>query len=80
MSGLGKEFLDIQATIECRFTLKHLGDMMRTYMMKNLNAYIVYNLDKGPKISLKIFKLKNCLFAATNTVKNNDKEKRLYSG
>ena len=45
MSGLGKEFLDIQATIECRFTLKHLGDMMRTYVMKNLNAYIVYNLD-----------------------------------
>ena len=27
-----KEFLDIQATIECGFTLKRLRDMTRTYM------------------------------------------------
>ena len=27
-----KEFLEIQATIECRFTLKRVGDMLRTYM------------------------------------------------
>ena len=27
----GKEFLDIQATIECGFTLKRLRDMTRTY-------------------------------------------------
>ena len=28
----GKEFLDIQGPyIECRFTLKHVRDMMRTY-------------------------------------------------
>ena len=26
-----KEFLDIQATIECRFTLKRVRDMIRTY-------------------------------------------------
>ena len=26
-----KEFLDIQATIECRLTLKCVGDMTRTY-------------------------------------------------
>ena len=26
-----KEFVDIQATIECEFTLKHVGDMTRTY-------------------------------------------------
>ena len=26
-----KEFLDIQATIECGFTLKRLRDMTRTY-------------------------------------------------
>ena len=25
-----KEFLDIQATIECIFTLKRVGDMIRT--------------------------------------------------
>ena len=27
----GKEFLDIQVTIECGFTLKRLRDMIRTY-------------------------------------------------
>ena len=26
-----KEFLDIQATMECAFTLKHVRDMIRTY-------------------------------------------------
>ena len=28
---LRKEFLDIQATIECGFTLKHVRDMIRTH-------------------------------------------------
>ena len=28
---LSKEFLDIQATIECEFTLKRVRDMIRTY-------------------------------------------------
>ena len=31
MSVLSKEFLDIQATIECGFTLKRVRDMTRTY-------------------------------------------------
>ena len=31
MPALSKEFLDIQATIECGFTLKHVCDMTRTY-------------------------------------------------
>ena len=29
--GFRKEFLDIQASIECGFTLKLVGDMTRTY-------------------------------------------------
>ena len=29
-----KEFLDIQATIECGFTLKHVRDMARTYIQE----------------------------------------------
>ena len=29
--ALRKEFLDIQATLECRFTLKRVFDMIRTY-------------------------------------------------
>ena len=28
---LSKEFLDIQATMECGFTLKHVSDMIKTY-------------------------------------------------
>ena len=31
-----KEFLDIQATIECRFTLKRVRDMTRTYSTGDL--------------------------------------------
>ena len=31
MPALSKEFLDIQATIECGFTLKHVCDLTRTY-------------------------------------------------
>ena len=30
-----KEFLDIQATIECGFTLKRVRDMTRTYSQKH---------------------------------------------
>ena len=31
MPALTKEFLDIQTTIECGFTLKSVDDMIRTY-------------------------------------------------
>ena len=31
LAKLGKEFRDIQATIECGFTLKRVRDMIRTY-------------------------------------------------
>ena len=34
-----KEFLDIQATIECGFTLKRVRDMTRTYSHTLLNKY-----------------------------------------
>ena len=50
------------------------------YAAKNVNAYIAYDLDNWPKISLINFTLKNCLFGATNMVKNYDKEKCVYSG
>ena len=33
-SALRNEFLDIQATIECGFTLKRVHDMTRTYSLK----------------------------------------------
>ena len=39
--ALSKEFLDIQATIECRFTLKCVRDMIRTYsqMHRKINTH-----------------------------------------
>ena len=40
MSTSSKEFFDIQATTECKFTLKRVSDMVRTYgkMAKWLNV------------------------------------------
>ena len=40
MLALSKEFLDIQATIECGFTLKCVRDMTRTY-----NQFVVGNIE-----------------------------------
>ena len=38
-----KEFLDIQATIKCGFTLKHVRDMSRTYsQMHHAGKYSEY--------------------------------------
>ena len=39
---LSKEFLDIQATMECGFTLIRVRDMIRTYSQKTLLLVIVY--------------------------------------
>ena len=41
-------------------------------------ADIVYDLDNWPKNPLRNFTLNNFLFGATNTVKNNDKDKYMY--
>ena len=42
---------------------------------KIVNAYHIYELNAWPKNPVNNFKLKNCLFGATNIVKNSDKEK-----
>ena len=49
-------------------------------MRKIVNVYIVYDLDAWPRNPTNNFKYRNCLFGATNTVKNNGKEKYVYSG
>ena len=47
----------------------------KNYATKIVNAYIVYDLDARPRNLTNNFKFKNCLFGATNKVKNSDKEK-----
>ena len=39
---LSKEFLDIQATIECGFTLKHIRDMTRTCSQENASSRNIF--------------------------------------
>ena len=51
-----------------------------TYLTKIGNVYIVYELNARPINPTNNFKFKNCLFGATNIVKNSDKEKHVYSG
>ena len=41
---------------------------------------MVYDLNYWPKLPLRNFTLKECLFGATNIVKNSDREKYVYSG
>ena len=49
-------------------------------MSKIVSVYIVYDLGVWPKNPTNNFKFKNCLFGTTDVVKNNDKEKYVYSG
>ena len=57
-----------------KFYKDPLNAEQNNYASKNINAYIVYDLDSSPNNPLKNFTLKNCLFGATSTVKNNDEE------
>ena len=44
-----KDFLDIQATIECGFTLKCISDMMRTYsQMHGTDKYSQHSSTSWP--------------------------------
>ena len=43
-SASSKEFLDIQATIECGFTLKRVRDMTRTYRQQKILRHENSNL------------------------------------
>ena len=49
------------------------------FFTKIVNLYIFYELFAWPKNPTNSFKFKNCLFGATNVVKNSDKEKYVYS-
>ena len=45
------------------------------YTTKIVNTHIVYDLDERPKIWLRNFTFRNCLFGETNIAKNSDKSK-----
>ena len=57
-----------------------LAAEQKNYLTKILNVYIAYDLDAWPRNPTNNFKFENCLFRATNIVKNSDKEKYVYSG
>ena len=67
MPVLSKEFLDIQATIECRFTLKRIRDMIIIYSETNgmctlfisTQIYLVLNTccSSSDDILLQVFRI-----------------------
>ena len=46
MPASSKEFLDIQATIECGFTLKRVLDMTRTYSLRISVWHLLMNFKR----------------------------------
>ena len=63
-----------------KFDKEPLAVEQNNYMTKIANVYIVYILAAWPRNPTNNFKFKNCLFGATNIVKNSDKEKYVYRG
>ena len=58
-----------------------LAAEQNNYLTKIVNVYIVYDFDAWPRNPTNNLKFKNCLFGATNIVKNGMyKEKYVYSG
>ena len=69
---------------ECKIRIKFDKDPIAVeqnkYLSKIVNVYLAYELDAWPRRATNNFKFKNCLFGATTMVKNNGKEKYVYSG
>ena len=63
-----------------KFNKGLLAVEQNNYLNKIINVYIVYDLDALARNQTNSFKFKNCLFRATNVVKNSDKENFVYSG
>ena len=66
--------------IGIKFDKDPLAVEQKNYLTKIANIYIVSELYDWLKIPFKTFTWKNCLFGATNIVKNCDKGKLVYSG
>ena len=63
-----------------KFDKNPLAVEQNNYTTKIAIFYIVYDSDSWPKNLTDSLKFKNCLFGATNMIKNSDKEKDVYSG
>ena len=61
--------------IGIKFDKDPLATEQNNYLTKIVNFYIVYDLVAWPRNPANNFKFKNCLFEATNVVKNSDKAK-----
>ena len=77
-------FLNAMKLAGCKIGIKFnkypLAVEQSSYLTKIVNVYIVYDLAGRPRNPSNNFKFKNCLFEATNIVKNSDKEKYVYTG
>ena len=62
-----------------KFDKDSLAVEKNNYASKILNAYIVIDLDAGPRNSTNYFKFKNYLFGSTNIMRNYGKESLLNS-
>ena len=60
-----KEFLDIQATIECGFTLKRVRDMIITYSQNNFNKDLLPDATMATTIDVVVEELCNNTVATT---------------
>ena len=69
--------------VEYRREIKFDEDLLVVEQSNNfpkiVNAYFFYDLDAWPRNTTNNFKFKNCLFGATDVVKNSDKGKHVYS-
>ena len=64
--------------IRIKFDKDPLAVEQNNYLTKNLNFYIVCDLDAWSRNLTNNFRFKNCLFGATNIVNNSDKERYVY--
>ena len=63
-----------------KFDKDPLAVEQNNYLTKIVNVYIVYDLEAWPRSPTNNFKFNNCLFGATNIVKNCDEEKYVDGG
>ena len=63
-----------------KFDKNSLAIEKYNYLTKIVDVYIIYDLVAWQRNPTNNFKFKNCLFGATNIVKNSDKEKYVYNG